>query len=79
MSDQLTTARPVAATGEPVAENQTSGRDLAGPVCIVLAVVAVLMLVGSFIWSASRGFDLTDEGNLLRLVEGDPTVGTLVS
>ena len=24
-------------------------------------------------------FDLTDEGNLLRLVEGDRTVGTLVS
>jgi hypothetical protein len=62
VSDQLTTARPVPAAAEPVADSQTSGRDVAGAVCIVLAIVAVATLVGSFIWSANRGFDLTDEG-----------------
>jgi hypothetical protein len=79
VSEQLTTARPVPATAEPVAETRTAGRDLAGTVCIVLAVLAVLVLVGSFIWSSNRGLDLTDEGfhlNTLRHASVAPQGGS---
>jgi hypothetical protein len=45
----------------------------------VLAVVAVLVLIGSFVWSANRGFDFSDEGfhlNTLRHAAVAPQGGT---
>ena len=44
------------------------GPDRAGAVCLILAVVAAVFLVGAFVWSAGRGFDLTDEGFHLNTI-----------
>jgi hypothetical protein len=77
--DNATSTTDAGDGGESVASDSEVRRDLAGLVCVILAVLAAAALAIVFWSSSNRGFDLTDEGfhlNTLRHASSAPQGGS---
>jgi hypothetical protein len=79
--DNATSTTAAGDAGESAVPDSESRetRDLAGLVCVILAVFAAASLAIVFWWSSGRGFDLTDEGfhlNTLRHANDAPQGGS---